>query len=194
MLIAGAVVPFLPASPTIAPAAAQAESATNAFQIDPVHSAVVYRIKHMDVAYHYGRFNEFSGSFLLDAENPADSVIDITIQTASIDSGNEGRDKHLRSPDFFNVEQFPTASFRSTSVRKTGDTTYEVTGDFTLNGTKKPITVTINHTGEGKGRGGITIAGFESTFTISRADFSLGKPGGVGDDVRLTVSCEGGRK
>src|SRR5690606_12310475 len=99
--------------------------------------SVIYRIKHMDVAYHYGRFNEFAGTFLLNADSPADSSVEITIQTASIDSGNEGRDKHLRSPDFFNVEQFPTATFSSTSVRKTGDTTYEVTGDFTLNGTTK---------------------------------------------------------
>ena len=193
---AGLAAPFLPSGPMIGQAVAEpsGDAAPGAYTVDAVHSSVIYRIKHMDVAYHYGRFNDFAGTFLLNADSPADSSVEITIQTASIDSGNGGRDKHLRSPDFFNVEQFPTATFSSTSVRKTGDTTYEVTGDFTLNGTTKPITVTINNTGEGQGRGGVEIAGFETTFTFNRLDYGLGRPGGVGEDVRLTVSCEGARK
>jgi polyisoprenoid-binding protein YceI len=195
LMAVGAAVPFLPSSPGVGRAVAETPAAApGAYAVDTVHSSVIYRIKHMDVAYHYGRFNEFSGSFLLDAENPSASVIDLTIQTASVDSGNEGRDKHLRNPDFFDVEQFPTATFVANSVRKTSDDTFETTGEFTLHGVTKPITVTIHHTGAGQGRGGVQIAGMESTFTIKRSDFNLGKPGGVGDEVRITVSLEGARK
>jgi polyisoprenoid-binding protein YceI len=192
---AGLCLPFLPTTPTVGRAVAEdAPAASGAYTVDPVHSAVLYRIKHQDVAYSWGRFNEFSGTFLLDRATPENSKINITIDTKSVDSGNGDRDKHLRSPDFFNVAQFPTATFTSTSVRKTGETVYEVTGDFTLNGTTKAITVTIANTGEGKGRGGVSVAGIESVFDISRADFSLGTPGGVSDDVRITVSLEGGRE
>lgn len=195
LMAVGAAVPFLPSSPTVGRAVAETPStAPGAFTVDAVHSSLIYRVKHQGVAYHYGRFNEFSGSFLLDAENPSASVVDLTIQTASVDSGHEGRDDHLRNPDFFNVEQFPTATFKATSVRKTADDVFEVTGDFTLMGTTKAITVTMHHTGQGQGRGGVTVAGFESTFTISRAEFGVGKPGGLGDDVRITVSLEGVRK
>ena len=190
-----AAAPFLPGVPSVGSAVAEEQaSATGAYTVDVVHSSVIYRIKHMDVAYHYGRFNEYSGTFLLDAENPSNSIVDLTIQTASVDSGHEGRDKHLRNPDFFDVEQFPTATFVANSVRKTSDDTFETTGEFTLHGVTKPITVTIHHTGSGEGRGGVQIAGMESTFTIKRSDFNLGKPGGVGDEVRITVSLEGARK
>jgi len=195
VVIAGVgVTTVLPTTPLVSPAMAQAEVPAEAYAIDAVHSSVLFRIKHMNVAYFWGRFNDFSGHFRLDAAAPEKSTIDITIQTGSVDTANEGRDKHICSPDFFNVEQFPTATFKSTSVRKTGDTVFEVTGDFTLNGTTKPITVTITNTGEGEGRGGVKIAGIESVFEFKRSDFSLGKPGGLGDDVRMIVSLEGGRK
>jgi len=187
-------------SPAVTPALAEDAAAAapaipeGAFEIDAVHSAVLFRIKHMDVAYFWGRFNDFSGYFRLDGAAPENSAVNITIQVGSVDTGNEGRDKHITGPEFFNITQFPTASFTSTSVRKTGENVFEVTGDFTILGTTKPLTVTINNTGEGKGRGGSTVAGMETVFEFKRSDFSLGKPGGLGDDVRMTVSLEGGHE
>lgn len=198
-LVAGGLsITLLPVGPALSRAVAEDAAApatpAGAYEVDAVHSTVLFRIKHMDVAYFWGRFNDFSGHFLLDGAAPENSAIDITIQVGSVDTANEGRDKHICSPDFFNVEQFSTATFRSTSVRKTGDKVFEVTGDLTLNGTTKPLTVTINNTGEGEGRGGSKIAGMESVFEFKRSDFSLGKPGGLGNEVRMTVSLEGGHK
>jgi polyisoprenoid-binding protein YceI len=167
------------------------------FEIDASHSAVIYRIKHLGVAYNYGRFNDVSGSFVFDADEPEASSISVEIDTASVDSGNEKRDNHLRSPDFFNAKQFPTATFESTSVRKTGPSVYEVTGDFTMLGQTMPITATINKTGEGKDPWGGFRSGIETTFTIKRSDFGMMymvENGGLGDEVRLTVALEGIRK
>ncbi len=179
-----------------ATAAAQME-AGEAFKVDAGHSAVIYRIKHLGVAYNYGRFNGIEGSFHFDPSEPEASEISVEIDTASVDSGIEKRDNHLRSPDFFNAKQFPTATFESTSVRKTGPSVYEVTGDFTLNGQTKPVTTTINLTGEGQDPWGGYRSGIETVFTIKRSDFGITymvDNGGLADEVRLTVALEGVRK
>lgn len=184
-------------APLTAPAPAAARAA-DAFKVDAVHSAVVYRIKHMDVSYHYGRFDQVEGTFLLDKDNPSASVISITVPVDSVNSGNGGRDGHLKKADFFSVKEFPTITFKSTKVAAKGESggypAFEVTGDLTLHGVTKPVTVEVRHTGQGKGQKG-EVAGLETTFTIKRSDygmnFMVGK--GLGDDVTITVSLEGGR-
>jgi polyisoprenoid-binding protein YceI len=164
----------------------------DAFGVDGVHSSVMFRVKHQNVAFFYGRFNTVSGSFNLDEANPAASSVEITIDTESIDSANEGRDKHLKSPDFFSTKEFPTMTFKSTSVESKGEKKYLVKGDLTLKGVTKAIEVTIEDTGRGAGRGGAKIAGIESVFTIKRSDYGMNyMVGPLSDDVTIYVGLEG---
>ncbi len=169
--------------------------AADTYDLDPVHCTFLFKIKHMGVSYTYGRFNESSGTFTLDAENPANNQIAVEVKTASIDTAVEARDKHLRSPEFFNVEAFPTMSFESTSFKKIDDTHFEVTGDLTIHGVTKSITTTAEFVGIAKGMKGETRAGLETTFTIDRTDFGMDTMvGPVGAEVELTVSVEGIRQ
>lgn len=168
------------------------------FTVDPVHSSIVYRIKHANTAFHYGRFNEFSGTFSIDEANPAASSIEIEIKLAGIDSGNAKRDAHLASPDFFNAREFPVATFKSTRVTRNAQGSLEVTGDFTLRGVTKPITATLTHYGTGSFQGR-ALAGFETAFEIKRSDFGVNyglapdgsDSGALANTVRVIVSLEG---
>ncbi|MCU0689036.1 MAG: YceI family protein [Phycisphaerales bacterium] len=178
---------------------AAAPAATNApFDLDPVHTSVVFGIKHMNVANFYGTFDKFSGSFNIDAANPANTKINITVEADSVDSNNKGRDDHLKGPDFFSVKEFPTITFVSTKVEKaSGENMFNLTGDLTFRGVTKPITATLQYTGTGPGRQpGITLQGFEARFTFKRSDFGntylVGK--GLSDEVSMLVAVEGIRK
>ena len=118
---------------------------TGAFTVDTGHSAVMFRIKHMDVAYNYGRFNEFSGALTLDAK-PANCKVEITLRTGSVDTNDEKRDGHIMSGDFLGAEDFPEATFTSTKVA-VKDKTYTVTGDLALHGKTKEVTFDMEMTG-----------------------------------------------
>lgn len=173
---------------TTAQAADESAGAKGAYKIDSVHSSVIFKIKHMNVANFYGRVNEASGSF----DVREGGSIDVKINMSSLASGNAKRDQHLAGPDFFSVKEFPEAGFKSTSIKKTGAHTYEATGDMTLHGVTKPVTAKIEHTGEGKGRGGKPVAGIEARATIKRADFGMSYGGPMlGADVELIVALEG---
>ncbi|MBX3362493.1 MAG: YceI family protein [Phycisphaeraceae bacterium] len=165
-------------------------AASSDYVIDAVHSAVIFRVKHNEAAYNYGRFNTMDGVVMYDAASGV-TGIKVNVDTNSVDTANKNRDDHLRSPDFFNTKQFPRATFKSTSVKRSGDSSFEVAGEFTLNGVTKPITVTLEHTGNGKTRDGKDIAGFETTFSIVRSEYGMNKylPG-VGDEVRLMIGIE----
>jgi polyisoprenoid-binding protein YceI len=174
-----------------APPAGAAES----YRVDPVHSAVLFRAKHLNVGYIYGRFNDFSGAFTFDDQNPAAGSLTMEVQVRSLDTGNPKRDGHLKTPDFFNAAQFPTMSFKSTKVRAVDEKTYEVTGDLTLHGVTQPVTVKLERVGSAKGMQGEFRTGWESTFTIKRSDFGMKYMlQGVGDEVRITVAVEGVRR
>lgn len=185
-------------SPAPAPAA-PIVAAEGAFKVDSVHSSVVYRVKHQDVAYFYGRFNKIEGSFAVDAADASKNSVEISIPVDSIDSANAGRDKHLKSQDFFSATEFPTITFKSKAWKPTtkvdGEQAYEVVGDLTLLGKTKEVVAQVRHTGNGTGRGGVPIAGIEAKFTIKRSDFGMnymvGK--GLGDEVTIMVGLEGGR-
>ena len=166
------------------------------FKVDGTHSTVIFRVKHMNASYAYGRFNAISGNFAIDEANPAASSFDFTIKTDSIDTADAKRDAHLKRADFFNAAQYPTITFKSTNVKAAAAKgTYDVTGDLNLHGVTKAITVKVEHSGTAKGMMGGTIAGIESTFTIKRSDFGMkGMIGPVGDDVTITLSAEGGAK
>jgi polyisoprenoid-binding protein YceI len=165
------------------------------YQVDPVHSSVVFRVKHMNTSYFWGRFNKPSGSFALDEQDPASSQFDFQVETASVDTGNPMRDKHLQSPDFFNAVQYKTIAFKSKSVASAGPGTFEVTGDLTLHGVTKPLTIKVVKTGSGKGPRGNPIVGLDTSFAIRQSDFGMTKMvGPTGDDVWINVSIEAGKQ
>jgi polyisoprenoid-binding protein YceI len=168
--------------------------AADAFQVDTVHSSVLFRVKHMNVSYTHGRFNDVSGNFLLDEADPSKSVFDLTIKSESIDTASTKRDNHLKGTDFFNSKQFPTITFKSKSVKKV-DSAYDVTGDLTLHGVTKSDTFRLSPTGTGKGMTGGALAGVEASVVIKRSDFGMTyMVGPVGDEVTVTVALEGNRK
>ena len=169
-----------------------AQAATTKFQVDPVHSFVIFRIKHMDTGHVYGRFNEPNGTITIDDADPTKSSFTLEVQTQKVDTGVQKRDDHLRSPDFFNAKQFPTIKFASKEVKKT-DKGYEVTGDLTIHGVTKPITVNLEQTGQGS-MGPRQIIGFETTVDLKRSDFGMKTMiGPAADDVRLIISLEAGK-
>ncbi|MCW8915715.1 MAG: YceI family protein [Magnetovibrio sp.] len=159
------------------------------------HAFVQFRVKHLGYSWLYGRFNTFDGAFNYDAANPEASKINVTIDTASVDSNHAERDKHLRNEDFLDVSKYPKATFVSTGVKVNGDGTAHVMGDFTLHGVTKPITIDVSKMGEGKDPWGGYRAGFEGSTTITMADygmtFNLG-PASTQAEIMLTL--EGIRK
>lgn len=164
------------------------------FAVDGVHSFVTFRVKHNNVSYAYGRFNKVSGSFDIDPAKAESGTIDVTVDASSIDTGNEKRDTHLKSADFFSVKEFDSLTFKSKSMKKAGDK-YECTGDLTVHGVTKSVTVPVDLVGTGEGRGGAKLAGIESKFTIKRSDFGMNfMVGPLGDEVTVVVALEGGSK
>lgn len=169
--------------------------AAETYKIDPVHSFVIFKIKHLNVAYAYGRFTDLSGQIVYDESKLENGSLAVEVKAESVDTGNAKRDEHLKGPDFFNVKQFPLITFKGTKVVKTGADTYDLTGDLTLHGVTKPVTAKVVSTGEGKGMKGELHRGAEATFSIKRSDFGM-KYGleGVSDDVSLIVSIDGVRE
>jgi polyisoprenoid-binding protein YceI len=161
------------------------------YKIDPVHSAIIFKAGHIGVGNIYGRFDTFSGDFVFDANDPTKDSVKIEITTDSIDSNSAARDKDLKGPDFLNTKQFPTAAFKSTAVKKVDDKNYEVTGDFTLRGVTKPVTLAVQVIGSGQGPKGESRLGTESTVTLKRSDFDVKAflPA-IADDVQLRIAVE----
>ncbi len=172
----------------------QAQAVT--YRVDPVHTFVIFRVKHLNTGFAYGRFNTISGTIVVDEKNPANSSVEIEIDANSVDTGNSQRDDHLRSPDFFNARQFPKITFKSKRVRKINATTVEVQGDLTIRGVTRPLTARVTFTGKGRNQRGQEIIGFETTFTIRRSEFNInyGIDRGLADEVRVTFSVEGIRQ
>jgi polyisoprenoid-binding protein YceI/serine/threonine protein kinase len=162
------------------------------YAIDPEHSTVFLRVKHLGMADAYGRFNELAGEVRHNAQDPAQSKIKFTVRADSIDTNYYDRDKHLRGPDFFNAAEFPELIFESTAIEKKSDTDYRVTGDFTVRGTTKPVTFDFQVSGTGKNMQGRDTFGGRATFTVKRSDFGINYlPQAIGDDVTVMVSLEG---
>ena len=161
------------------------------FKIDPVHSSVLFSIKHLGVTDFYALFTDISGMVTFDKADPAKSSVELSIPVESIDSRNAKRDQHLKSPDFFNAKQFPTLSFKSKKVEASGDT-YRISGDFALHGVTKPITIEFKKGAEAKGMEGELRTGGEARLTIKRSDYGMSfMQGALGDEVNIIVSLEG---
>ena len=192
-LIAAAAALALVGAASTLTVGANTTGAGDTFSVDGVHSSVLFRVTHMDIAPFYGRFNKVEGSFVLDAEGG--SSLEITIDVNSVDTNSSNRDEHLKSPDFFNAGQFPVAAFKSTSIKPDGDY-YAVTGDLTIRGTTKAVSFTLVPTGEGdRGPRMGYRSGFEASLVIDRLDFGVEyMPEGLGKDVTLIIAVEGVRK
>ena len=159
------------------------------YQVDPIHSVIIFRIKHMDVGVFYGRFNGPTGAFTFDEQNPSKSSFQAEVRAANFDSGFEKRDQHVRGPDFFNAREFPTITFKSTSVESAGSNRYKVNGQLTMHGVTKPVAMTLEKIGSSADR-----IGFEGLMDVKRSDFGIKGVQGVGDEVRLTIAFEGVKK
>jgi len=190
-LAVGLVAAVVPQPGLSYPAAAAADT----YKIDPVHSMVIFKIGHMGVSNSYGRFNEISGEFSLDESNPSNGSFSVEVKTESIDTNNENRDKHLKSPDFFNARQYPAIAFKSTKVTGSADGSFEVTGDLTLHGVTNSITIPVTKIGAGKGRQGEALIGLETSLKLKRSDYGMRNMlDMVGDEVTLRVALEAARK
>jgi polyisoprenoid-binding protein YceI len=169
--------------------------AAETFVVDKVHSEASFQIRHF-VSKVRGRFTDFGGTIQVDRANPDKSSVEYTIKTASIDTANERRDGHLKSPDFFDAEKHPEISFKSSKVVPKGQDRYDVTGTFTMHGVSKEITVPVAFLGFAKTQRG-EKAGFEVTTTINRKDFGITwnqamDTGGfvLGDEVTVAINIE----
>jgi polyisoprenoid-binding protein YceI len=194
---------FLPAlsllflAAVLAPVVAHAEPVV--YKVDPDHSGVAFSIRHF-VSNVPGRFNDFEGTIRYDKLSPASSGVELSVRAASIDTGNNDRDEHLRSHDFFDVQKFPTLTFTSTGVTVKDANTLEVTGDLTLHGVTRRITIPVQVLGTARTPNG-EKAGFEAQFTLNRKDYGITwnrvlDAGGtvLGEDVRVTIEIEASRQ
>ena len=175
------------------PSQARVLPAANSYSIDPVHSSVAFRIKHFNIAPFYGQFDDISGSLSFDEADPTKSTLEVSIKVDSVNTHNDKRNGHLKSPDFFNAAKFPTMTFSSKSFAKASENAYDVAGDLTIHGVTKPITVKLEKTGAGKMQGQDKI-GFASDFTVKRSDFGITfMPDGLGDEVKIMLGLEAGK-
>jgi polyisoprenoid-binding protein YceI len=177
---------------------ARSAPAADVYQMDPAHTSVVFSVSHWRFSFTYGMFREATGSYILDKANPANSRFVFKIAANSLDTNNADRDKHLRSPDFFNVQQYPDITFESTkcTLLNTPEDgiVYQLDGTLTMHGVSKQITVPLRMLGEGTGPYGDHRTGFLCQIELKRSDFNMTNlldKGQVGDAVGITVSFEG---
>ncbi len=165
-----------------------------AWQIDNTHSQVTFSVRHMMVTTVKGQFNVLSGKLEIDEQHPENSWVEAEVDAASIDTRDERRDGHLRSPDFFDAANYPTITFKSTKVEAVGDHEYRVSGDLTLHGVTRQVTFDAEYSGQLKDPYGMQRAGLSAKATINRKDFGLSwdqalESGGVlvGDKVTIEI-------
>jgi len=170
---------------------------TNNWNIDAVHSGVNFSVRHMVVSKVRGRFAKYSGAITMDDGDITRSVVDVTIEAASLDTGVPDRDTHLRSPDFFDVERFPTLRFRSKRIEKLADSRYRVVGDLTIRDVTREVPLDVEYGGQAKDPWGNERAGFVARASVDRKDFGLQwnqvlETGGVlvGDRVDIELDVQ----
>ena len=166
------------------------------WKLDPSHSTIEFVAKHMMITTVKGRFTEFDGTIVADEQNIADSKVDVVMKAASLDTRSDQRDQHLRSPDFLHVEEFQDVTFHSTRVEGTKEH-FKVTGDLTIRGTTKPMTLDVTFEGEGKDPWGGTRASFSAHGKFDRRDYGLTwnvalETGGilVSNEVKINIEAQ----
>lgn len=169
----------------------------NTWNIDQVHSEIGFKIKHLMVSTVRGRFTQFDGGIEIPNEDLTEAQFNFTAQTTSIDTGNEMRDQHLRSAEFFNVEEYPTLSFTSTEVTKQDDSNFVIKGNLTMHNQTKEISLDAIFNGNTVGLDGDKVISFDITGTLSRDDFDLSwnktlETGGLtlSDEVKIDIVAE----
>jgi polyisoprenoid-binding protein YceI len=165
--------------------------------VDPAHSNVEFSIRHLMISTVKGRFGGVAGSVVIDEADPGKSNLDITIDVSSIDTREAQRDAHLRSADFFDVETFPSMTFRSTRVGRIAEHEFKVVGDLTIRNQTRSVVLDVTAEGRGKDPWGGERAGFSAVGKIKRSDFGLTwnqalETGGVvvGDEVKISIDAE----
>jgi polyisoprenoid-binding protein YceI len=179
--------------------ATAAASAADTYTFDKVHSDVGFQIRHL-VSKVRGRFTDYDGTIVVDRAKPEASSVELRIKAASIDTGNENRDKDLRSANFFEVDKYPEITFKSTKITPKGGDRYDVTGSLSMHGTSKEVTLSVTFLGFAK-MGPADKAGFETSTTLNRKDYGIvwNRPldvGGtiLGDDVLVSINVEANKK
>lgn len=175
-----------------------AQPATTTWKLDPVHSVAEFKVKHMMISHVKGQFTGVTGALTLNEPDIAGSKVEATIDAASIQTRDAQRDAHLKSADFFDVEKYPTLTFRSTSIKPAGEGELDVTGDLTIHGVTRPVVFHVEGpTPPAKDPWGNTRIGLSATAKISRKDFDLTwnatlETGGilVGDDIAITLDVQ----
>jgi polyisoprenoid-binding protein YceI len=170
--------------------------AADTYTVDKSHSEALFTVKHL-MSKVTGRFNEFTGTISIDPASPAASSVEFTISAASIDTDNADRDKHLKTPDFFDVENHPSITFKSSKVTPAGTNKYNVEGTLTMRGVSKPVILPVEFLGFGKDPWGNERAGFSLETSLNRKEYgilwnkALDQGGYVlGDDVKIVVNLE----
>src|SRR5215813_1148065 len=183
---------FLPGLVVAVALAISASAQVETWQIDPNHSAAQFAVRHNGISTVRGAFAKTTGTVQYDPSDPTKTVIDVTIDANSIDTRVEARDKDLRSPNFFDVEKFPTITFKSKRAEAEGKGKLKITGDLTIHGVSKEVVLQVDGpNGPNKDPRGNQHMGASATTQISRKDFGVnGSPGGVGDDVLITIDVE----
>ena len=173
-----------------------AAQAASTYTADKAHSSVGFSVRHMMTQVR-GTFGDFSGTIVKDDANLAGASVEFKIQATSVDTANEMRDKHLRTEDFFFVEKFPEITFKSTKIEKVSDTEYKATGEFTMRGVTKVLTLPVTYLGEMKGMDGKSLVGFSVTTKLDRKEFGINwnktlDAGGLllSDEVTVEISIE----
>jgi len=168
--------------------------------VDKGHSDASFTIRHM-MSRVRGQFTDFSGAIVADAAKPEAASVEFALKAASINTASEGRDKDLRSPNFFDVEKFPEITFKSSKVKSTGKDKYDVTGTLAMHGVSKEVTIPVQFLGFGKDPWGNEKAGFSTDFTLNRKDFGITynkalDAGGalLGDEVAVSINLETAKK
>jgi polyisoprenoid-binding protein YceI len=171
-------------------------TAARTYSIDKAHSEATFQVRHL-ITKVRGRFSDFEGTIAFDEANPERSSVAFTIQAKSIDTNEPDRDKHLRSSDFFATDEYPTLTFRSSTVTSKGGNEFTVVGDLSIRGVTKTITLPVTFLGKAKDPWGNERIAFEAEYTINRKDFGLNwnaalETGGflVGDDVKVHLSLQ----
>lgn len=181
----------------VQPTVSTAQETRTTWAIDPSHTTVEFAVKHMMFTTVKGRFSGVSGTIELDEANIANSSVTAEIDATTIDTRDEKRDAHLKSADFFDVEKYPTITFKSTRVEPTSGGELRVVGDLTIHGVTREVVLNATFNGQGKNPWGNIVAGFEATTKINRKDFGLEwnvalETGGVlvGDEIKISIDVE----
>lgn len=170
---------------------ALAKNMVEVYKVDPGHTSVLFRVKHLGIAYFYGRFNRTSGGIRFDEGNPKNCSVELEIDATSIDTNDEKRDLHMKSEEFFHVSEHPTAKFVSQKIKKLKGDAYQVQGELTLRGVSKQVTCELTHTGKGDTFFKDYRRGFETSFTVARSEFGMtALMNGLDDEVEITIAVE----